>query len=188
MNGLKLLLAGLIGWGLVSCQQPSKTADSTSSTTAQEDALKADPPSADDIEKGSARDTLITPSGRSDRAKFPIREGQHQISLQWISWDDLGEADVEYIGENRYRIKGEQRHPKNGDYLRLEGTLEPVSETELMFEGKVEHQVSHLNQGRPCIKTGKQIFKATQNRKYWRMQDMTNCEGGMVTDYVDIYF
>jgi hypothetical protein len=32
------------------------------------------------------------------------------------------------------------------------------------------------------------LFKSTKGRKYWRMQDMENCEGSGVVDYVDIYF
>lgn len=120
--------------------------------------------------------------------EFFIREGTHNLSIQWISWEELGEAEVKYLGNNIYSILGEQRNEAAGDYLKLEGTLEPVSETELIFNGTVEHQISHLNQGRPCIKKGRQTFKSTKNRKYWRMQDMQNCEGGRVTDYIDIYF
>ena len=29
-------------------------------------------------------------------------------------------------------------------------------------------------------------FRVTQNRKYWRLQQMEVCDG--LTDYVDIYF
>jgi len=120
--------------------------------------------------------------------EFTIREGTHNLSLQWISWEELGKAEIRYLGNNVYSIVGEQRNPDNSDYLKIEGTLEPLSETELIFDGTVEHQITHLNQGQPCVKKGKQTFKSTKNRKYWRMQDMQNCEGGMVTDYVDIYF
>ena len=42
--------------------------------------------------------------------------------------------------------------------------------------------------GKPCVKTGRFTFRITGTRKYWRLKEMTNCEGGMLVDYVDVYF
>src|SRR5690606_19398783 len=120
--------------------------------------------------------------------RFKIREGEHNLSLQWISWDVFGKAEIKYLGNNKYSIVGEQRNPDNSDYLKINGTLEPISDKKLTFEGTVESRIDHLNQGQACVKEGIKIFESTKNRKYWRMQDMENCEGGMVLDYVDIYF
>jgi len=124
----------------------------------------------------------------TDSAVFKIREGVHHLSLQWISWDELGEVEIKYLRDNKYSVVGEQRNPNNRDYLKINGTLEPISEKKLIFEGTVESQIEHLNQGQPCMKEGIKFFESTKNRKYWRMQDMENCEGGRVLDYVDIYF
>jgi len=118
----------------------------------------------------------------------PIREGNHALTLQWISWDRPGQATIKAIGNGKYSIRGAQRSRENDDYLKIDGTLTPVNEKELVFEGTVEYKVSHNNGGQPCVKKGPLHFKATGNRKYWRMQEMTNCEGGLLTDYVDIYF
>jgi len=137
----------------------------------------------------SFQDSQLSLNNKIDNPqKITIREGRHNLSLQWISWEKLGEVEIKYLEGNIYSIVGEQRNPNNSDYLTIKGTLEPVTETELIFDGTVEHQITYLNQGQPCVKEGKQTFKSTKNRKYWRMQDMQNCEGGGVTDYIDIYF
>ena len=148
------------------------------------------PPKDSMIDSGLTADSsnLKTKAPQQETPKFTIREGKHNLSLQWISWEELGVADVKHLGDNKYRISGEQRHPQNDDYLKIDGTLEVVSKTELIFNGTVETKSESVNNGKPCLKEGKQRFLSTKNRRYWRMQDMENCEGGMVLDYVDIYF
>ncbi|MBD1422871.1 hypothetical protein [Sphingobacterium chuzhouense] len=188
MIQINCFIIGIISMGLVSCQQQTKDkrmgetiADSTSEvldTLSQYDTII----SVQDSDTSLNQATVDTPP------KFTIREGVHNLSLQWISWEEMGEAEIKYLGDNVYNIEGEQQSSANSDYLKLKGTLEPISENELIFDGIVEHQITHLNQGQPCVKKGKQIFKSTKNRRYWRMQDMQNCEGGSVTDYIDIYF
>ncbi len=115
-----------------------------------------------------------------------IRTGTHDLTLQWIGWDQPGKAQIQKTDNGRYTIEGAQR--KGEDYLQISGVLTPLSTVELLFDGKLVYRVSDLNGGLPCDKSGKQTFLSTRGRKYWRMQNMTNCEGGLVTDYVDIYF
>src|SRR5690606_273853 len=79
----------------------------------------------------------------ADSAMFKIREGTHNLSLQWISWDVLGEVKIEYLGGNKYSIVGEQRNPDNSDYLKINGTLKLISEKKLIFEGIIESQIEH---------------------------------------------
>lgn len=117
-----------------------------------------------------------------------IRTGKHAFTLQWISWDEPGSVMIQPANDGWYSIKGEQRSRRNSDYITIEGLIRKISPTELQFKGEIKSVVETNNGGDPCIKTGIQIFKTTQNRKYWRLQDMINCEGGMLTDYVDIYF
>lgn len=120
--------------------------------------------------------------------EHPIRLGTHNITLQWIGWDHPGTAEVSLEADNRYRILGEQRSKENDDYLTIDGSLVQQDERTFIFDGKVEYRVSHNNGGEPCVKTGPLHFRQSGQRKYWRMQEKTNCEGGMLTDYVDIYF
>jgi hypothetical protein len=112
--------------------------------------------------------------------------GKHALTLQWISWDEPGSVTIIPAENGWYKITG--RQAKNEDYLRITGRIKPVNERELEFEGEIETRVSHLNNGEPCLKTGKKIFKSTGNRQYWRLQDMINCESSSTLDYIDIYF
>jgi hypothetical protein len=111
--------------------------------------------------------------------------GTHLFSLQWISWEKFGNAEIGKTGDN-YSIKGRQ-DGENGNYITINGTIVPVSKLHLVFEGEIEIQIDHINNGTPCKRTGLFNFKSTKNRKYWRLQEMDNpCDS--VTDYVDIYF
>lgn len=191
MSRLKIYIVSFISVFLICCQRSAKETQMTNSTTDNQSESTSDTLSVTDTSEHlvDSPDLQLTDSNRTDHSpKFAIREGTHSLSIQWISWDELGEAEIKQIGDNKYRIIGTQRNEDTGDYLNIEGTLVPISATELIFDGTVEHKITHLNQGKPCIKMGKQIFKSTKNRKYWRMQDMQNCEGGRVTDYIDIYF
>ncbi len=111
--------------------------------------------------------------------------GKHQLTLHWISWERPGSAMITASADNLYNIKGRQNGEK-GIYLTIEGKIKPLNDRELEFDGKIAHNV-HANLGEPCVKTGKQIFKATGTRKYWRLQNMISCDS-TTTDYVDIYF
>ncbi|QEK50560.1 hypothetical protein FYC62_01905 [Pedobacter aquae] len=118
--------------------------------------------------------------------KQALRTGKHPITLQWISWDKPGYVKVIPIANSWYLISGTQNN-ENGDYLKIAGKIRRLSVKELEFEGRIETLVSSINKGKPCIKEGKQTFYGKGNRKYFRLQNMTSCEGGMVVDYIDIY-
>lgn|SRR5574343_218259 len=121
-------------------------------------------------------------------AQLPkIRTGKHLLTLQWIGAEKPGMVLIENKGKGMYSIKGEQRNAA-GEYLTVEGSIQVIGPKEIRFEGLIESKVAHINGGQPCRRTGIQVFKATGTRKYWRLQKMINCEGGMVTDYIDIYF
>jgi hypothetical protein len=115
----------------------------------------------------------------------PSIAGKHLLTLHWISWERPGSAMITAAENGWYTIKGRQ-NGKEGIYLRIEGKVKPLNERELEFDGTIEHNV-HSNLGKPCVKTGTQLFKATGTRKYWRLQSMLSCDG-TTTDYVDIYF
>ncbi len=114
------------------------------------------------------------------------KTGKHPISLQWIGWSNLGSATVKPIANGWYKISGSQKN-KAGDYLTINGKLRRVSEKELVFNGEIVTKVGRNNGGEPCLKEGNQTFLAKGSRSYFRLQEMTNCEGGMLVDYVDIY-
>lgn len=113
--------------------------------------------------------------------------GKHTLALQWISWDYFGTIDI-WEENGVIKAVGEQKsreHP--GDYLKVNGTLNLISELEFRFTGEITTKVYHLYNGNPCVRRGTYTFKSYSGRQYWRMLEMDNpCDG--VTDYVDIYF
>ena len=112
--------------------------------------------------------------------------GAHRLSLQWISWDYFGKATVTEKNGTLF-IKGEQRGRGNEDYVTVEGRITRLAAKEFTFEGDIITRVSHINKGEPCKRSGEMIFRITGNRRYWRLQQMTNpCDDA--ADYVDIYF
>jgi hypothetical protein len=112
--------------------------------------------------------------------------GSHRFSLQWISWDYFGKAVVtEQKGKLVFR--GLQRAKDSKDFVKIDGLITEVAAKEFKFNGTIETKVSHNNNGEICKREGEMTFKITQNRKYWRLQEMQSpC--GIETDYVDIFF
>lgn len=112
--------------------------------------------------------------------------GKHSLSLQWISWDYFGSAVV----SNRkgfYYLNGRQKSRQNSDFVEVAGLITEINEKNFKFEGTVTMQVSTINNGEPCVRSGEMTFAITGTRKYWRLQEMKSpCD--VTTDYVDIYF
>ena len=112
--------------------------------------------------------------------------GKHLFSLQWISWHYFGAATVT-DRKGVLFLKGEQKQRGGNDYVKIEGAIISIDKKEFKFDGTIVMQISHINGGEPCTRTGEMTFAITKNRKYWRLQEMKNpCDE--VTDYVDIYF
>ena len=124
----------------------------------------------------------------NDSAAKAVLLGRHKLSLQWISWDYFGTATVtKSMGV--LSIKGEQhgRGRGNTDFLTIEGMIVSIDKNQFILEGTITTQISHINGGKPCKRSGDFTFKITGKRKYWRMQEMDKpCDEA--TDYVDVYF
>ncbi len=113
--------------------------------------------------------------------------GKHKLSLQWISWDYFGVCNVKKNPDGTLWCTGQQLSRENDDYLRIDGMIEIVDAKNLRFTGTIAMKVYHINNGEECVREGTFDFKASGNRKYWRLQQMTNpCDE--CCDYVDIYF
>lgn len=106
------------------------------------------------------------------------------ITLQWISWDVRGELNARREGERIY-LDGSQAG-RNGGTLDLSGHAMEIGADYFIFDGKIAIRDTP-DPGRDCLREGRMRFAITQNRKYWRLQDMEACGDGL-TDYVDIYF
>jgi hypothetical protein len=112
--------------------------------------------------------------------------GKHKLNLQWIgsdNWDEFGNLKVT-DQQGMMLISGNQA--KGEDYLQINGKIIRIDDKQFTFQGKIVTQVSHMNKGAACERDGEMIFKITENRKYWRLQQMQSpCD--IATDYVDIF-
>jgi hypothetical protein len=121
-----------------------------------------------------------------DQTAKAMLVGAHRLSLQWISWDYFGKAVVTNQ-KGRLVIRATQRARDSKDFVRMDGLITEIDAKEFTFNGVIEVKVSHNNNGKICRREGEMTFKITQNRRYWRLQEMLSpC--GDETDYVDIFF
>ncbi len=159
--------------------------------SAENDRLKKE---NDSLKKSSAQKVIIPHEpDKIDTVHVPpaiientIRGGVHPISLHWISWDKKGKATLTPLEDGWYTISGSQLN-ENREYLNIDGKIRRLSEKELEFEGTIETRIQTNNGGEPCIKKGTQRFFGKGSRTYFRLQNMENCQGGNLVDYVDIY-
>lgn len=191
MNLYKAIFAGCLLLSL-SCNNSGDEIAALKKTNArlmQEiDSLKADASLSKTVVIDSIGPAVPAPPPIEQNQSNKIRVGKHAFTLQWISWDEPGAVQIKPASNDWYTIEGGQKNKNNSDHISIKGLIKPISSTELQFKGKIESVIAANNHGEACIKEGTYIFKTTKNRKYWRLQDMINCEGGMLTDYVDIYF
>ena len=123
--------------------------------------------------------------------------GKHMLSLQWLSWKYFGYVNITKQPDGTITCRGEQlaRNCKdadndcktNDDYIKLDGVIDIVDASHLIFVGEIRQKIYHINNGEEVLRKGTFNFVATGNRKYWRMQEMENPVDECV-DYIDIYF
>lgn len=128
----------------------------------------------------SAHGTIV-----SDQAALDRLRGNSGITLQWIGWDDRGQLEVTQPAATIY-LRGSQTAGDGTGKLSLDGTVTDISSDRFSFDGTITI-IDTPDAGRDCVRSGPMLFQVTQNRKYWRLQNMEACGDGL-TDYVDIYF
>lgn len=103
------------------------------------------------------------------------------FSLQSISWEKFGRAK---IFEQDDKIYIDAKQELDGDYVKLTGEVIIVNKDFFYIEGNLTTRVSHINNGKECLRNEKFSFK--NYKGYFRLQEMGNpCD--RVTDYVDIF-
>lgn len=71
--------------------------------------------------------------------------------------------------------------------MSLSGDVHIIDDRTFTVSGRLVTRVSHIAGGKACPRSGEFVFKATGQRRYWRLQQMQNpCDP--VTDYVDVFF
>jgi hypothetical protein len=114
--------------------------------------------------------------------------GTRSLKLQWLG-EKMGKVKIELIGEGDFSIEGSVEN--NGDYCIISGTLVPIDANRFHFEGTIKTRVSFINNGAECLREATLenpfVFEKKNGRKYYRLQQMENCQGNNVVDYIDIF-
>lgn len=110
--------------------------------------------------------------------------GNSGVTLQWIGWDQRGALQADYK-DGLLRLSGGQADPHGKGRLEVDGVVTRIGPDYFWFTGRIAI-TDTPDSGRFCERDGEMSFRITQNRKYWRLQEMEVCDG--LTDYVDVYF
>jgi len=168
---------------LVACDNKKPSAPATTDSV-----TVADTPASTPIQDTAVKDSITQAgAGPAEPDNSPLKEGRHLFTLHWISWERPGSVQVKKKSDGNYTVVGSQRD-KRGNFATIDGTLEVVDPLKLRFDGLILTKSETVNNGDTCKREGEQIFLSTKGRKYWRLQNMENCEKGNVVDYIDIYF
>lgn len=137
----------------------------------------ATPPAASSV---TASDRTIV----NDPAALRRLQRNSGLTLQWISFDTEQRGHITAVDHGGLlHLNGSQR---NGDAsVEVDGDVLRIERDRFFFRGRIDIR-NAPDLGRACAREGEFEFRVTQNRRYWRLQQMEACDG--LTDYVDIYF
>lgn len=121
-----------------------------------------------------------------DRAALERLRRNSGITLQWISFESPRRGHVRVTERNGLvHLSGRQLQANGAGRLELDGDVVRIGARSFTFRGRIAIE-NAPDPGRECYRNGVYEFRVTQNRRYWRLQQMEVCDG--LTDYVDIYF
>src|SRR5690606_33421909 len=110
MNQFKIFAIFFICLGLMRCQQSPNGTHTEGIGTDSLSVVPADSMQKIDTPVGIKEAPLLVDES-TDSTRIKLREGVHNLSLQWISWEEMGKAEIEHLEGNKYSIVGEQRNP-----------------------------------------------------------------------------
>jgi hypothetical protein len=128
--------------------------------------------------------TVPAPTNIVDPAALERLRHNGGLTLQWIDWDRRGRLRVSETGR-RIHLSGAQAARRGAGRLTMDGDVVEIGPRGFTFQGRIAI-VDTPDPGRNCIRDGSYEFRITGRRRYWRLQQMEQCDG--LTDYVDIYF
>lgn len=106
------------------------------------------------------------------------------VTLQWISFETAARGHVR-VSERGGLVHLRGSQAGGGGELTLDGDVLRIDARSFTFRGEISI-VGAPDATRNCLRDGTYEFRVTGRRRYWRLQQMEQCDG--LTDYVDIYF
>ncbi len=119
-----------------------------------------------------------------DQAMAERLLGNGGMTLQWISWEDRGVANVTIDADGLWHLSARQAQAGMGS-VTVNGIITEIGADYFTFEGEITI-ADAPDAGRRCSEDKPWHFGITQNRAYWRLREFEWCDG--LTDYIDIYF
>ena len=108
------------------------------------------------------------------------------ITLQWISFENPGRGRlVAQMNGGLLHLNGSQVAQNGRGQVTLDGDVIRINPRSFFFRGRIVI-TDAPDLGRNCVREGTYEFRATGQRRYWRLQDFEACDG--LADYVDIYY
>ena len=122
----------------------------------------------------------------NDRTALGRLRRNSGITLQWISFETAARGHVvAQMNGGLLHLSGSQRAQNGPGRVTLDGDVLRINPRSFFFRGRIVI-TDAPDRGRNCVREGTYEFRATGQRRYWRLQDFEACDG--LADYVDIYF
>ena len=122
----------------------------------------------------------------NDRTALNRLRRNSGITLQWISFESPARGHVvAQMNGGLLHLSGSQIQRGGPGRVTLEGDVLRINPRSFTFRGRIVI-TDAPDRGRNCVRDGTYEFRATGQRRYWRLQDIEACDG--LADYVDIYF
>jgi hypothetical protein len=122
----------------------------------------------------------------NDRTALGRLRRNSGITLQWISFETAARGHVvAQMNGGLLHLSGAQRARNGAGRVTLDGDVLRINPRSFFFRGRIVI-TDAPDRGRNCVREGTYEFRATGQRRYWRLQDFEACDA--LADYVDIYF
>lgn len=116
----------------------------------------------------------------NEKNHFGDFNGSHKITFSTDGASLSGTANMEKIGRDEYKVSGTAQSGKN--FVKIDGTLDRVSEKYMNFYGKISQTIN----GSHFERTKNTTFADEEGKgKSWRLQSKVNGDG--FVDYFDIW-
>ncbi|HTU10392.1 MAG TPA: hypothetical protein VMG08_05780 [Allosphingosinicella sp.] len=141
------------------------------------------------VDGAAARTPPPAPGERTivnDRTALNRLRRNSGLTLQWLGFETARRGHVvAQMNGGLLHLSGLQRARGGSGRVTLDGDVLRINPRSFTFRGRIVI-TDAPDPGRNCVRDGIFEFRATGQRRYWRLQQMEQCDG--LTDYVDIYF